>query len=144
MLELNNIDLRNDPHAALYVKNEVVQVCFAKSDGELISQEGPNRYSAGDAMITGSTGNRWTVSRERFDAKYEPVAPVKANEDGAYRNKPMPVLAKQLHEPFSINRSAGGDRLRGRAGDWLMQYGPNDFGIVEKNRFEQVYQRVDQ
>lgn len=139
MLELKNIDLRTDPDAALYVKNEVVQVCFAKSGGGLASQEGLNRYSAGDALITGSTGNRWVVSRDRFDAKYEPVAPLKAGEDGAYRNKPVPVLAKQIHEPFSVNRSAGGDRLQGRAGDWLMQYGPGDFGIVEKKRFEAVY-----
>jgi len=144
MLDLKNIDLHNDPHAARYVKNEVVQVCFAKSDGELVSQEGLNRYSAGDAMITGSTGNRWIVSRDRFDARYEPVAMVKAGEDGAYRNKRIPVLAMQIHEPFSINRSAGGDRLRGGAGDWLMQYGQQDFGIVEKNRFELVYQRVRQ
>ncbi len=143
MLELKNIDLRNDPDAALYVKNEVVQVCFAKGDGGLTSQEGLNRYSAGDALITGSTGNRWVVSRDRFDAKYEPVSPLKAGEDGAYRNKPIPVLAKQIHEPFSVNRSAGGDRLQGRAGDWLMQYGPGDFGIVEKKRFEAVYQKVE-
>ena len=143
MLELKQIDLHNDPHAALYVKNEVVQVRFAKSAGELISREGVNRYSAGDAMVTGSTGNRWIVSRGRFDAKYEPVAPVKAGEDGAYRNKPIPVLAKQIHQRFSIDRSAGGDRLRGGAGDWLMQYGPEDFGIVDKSRFEQVYQQVN-
>jgi hypothetical protein len=142
MLEINNIDLRNDPDAALYVKNEVVRVSYAKSAGELTSQEGVNRYSAGDAMITGSTGNRWIVSRDRFDARYEPVVPLKAGLDGAYRNRPIPVLAKQVHEPFSISRSAGGDRLRGGAGDWLMQYGPQDFGIVEKKRFEQVYQRA--
>lgn len=143
MLELENIDLRTDSDAALYVKNEVVHVCFAKSNGELISQEGINRYNTGDAMITGSTGNRWVVSRDRFDAKYEPVAPVKHGADGAYRNKPIPVLAKQIPEPFSIKRSAGGDLLQGNAGDWLMQYGPQDFGIVEKKRFEQVYQRVN-
>ena len=142
MPELNNMDLRNDPDAALYVKNEVVQVCFAKSDGELISQEGFNRYTTGDAMVTGTTGNRWIVSRDRFDARYDPVAPVMTGENGAYRSKPLPVLAKQLHEPFSIDRSAGGDRLQGGAGDWLMQYGPQDFGIVEKNRFEQVYHEV--
>lgn len=139
---LKNIDLRQDPDAALYVKNEVVQVSIAKSDGELTSQEGPNRYQAGDALITGSTGNRWTVSRDRFDAKYEPAAPMKHGDDGAYRNKPIPVLAKQFHELFTIERSSGGDRLRGNAGDWLMQYGPGDFGIVEKSRFEQVYRQV--
>ncbi len=142
MLEFKNIDLRNDPDAALYVKDEVVQVCFAKSDGGLTSQEGLNRYSAGDALITGSTGNRWVVSRDRFDAKYEPVVPLKAGEDGAYRNRPVPVLAKQINEPFSVSRSAGGDRLQGGAGDWLMQYVSDDFGIVEKKRFEAVYRAV--
>jgi hypothetical protein len=144
MMELNNIDLRIDPHAALYGKNEVVQVRFAKSDGELISQEGVNRYNAGDAMIVGSTGNRWIVSRDRFDARYDPASPIKAGDDGAYCNKPIPVLAKQIHEPFSISRSSGGDRLRGGAGDWLIQYGPRDFGIVQKKRFEQVYQPLKQ
>jgi hypothetical protein len=45
------------------VKNEQVQVVFAGSAGELISRAVPNRYHAGDALITGSTGYRW-VERE--------------------------------------------------------------------------------
>jgi len=69
MHELKNIDLRLDPRAREYIKSEVVQVVFAQDDGELVSREGPNRYTVGDALITGSTGDRWCVSRDRFDGK---------------------------------------------------------------------------
>lgn len=142
MLEFKDIDLTQDAAAALYVKDEVVDVVFAKSDGELISREGPNRFETGDALIAGSTGDRWSVSRNRFDAKYLPVTPAQAGEDGHYRAKPLPVLAKQLDEEFSIARCLGGDVLHGLAHDWLLQYAPGDFGIVEDARFQRVYRRI--
>lgn len=136
---MKNIDLRLDPDARWYVKDEIVQVAFAREDGELISLEGPNRYLAGDALITGSTGSRWSVSRARFDSRYEAVAPARHGEDGRYRNRPVPALAKQMESPFCIARSEGGDMLTGVSGDWLMQYAPEDFGITEHSRFVQVY-----
>ncbi|CAM2139279.1 PGDYG protein [Pararobbsia alpina] len=139
MLALKNIDLRNDPAAHEYVKDEVVDVAFARADGEVMSREGPNHFRTGDAVITGSTGDRWSVTRDRFDPKYDPVEQVKAGEDGPYRAKRIPVLAKQIHEPFTIERVAGGDLLTGVAGDWVMQYAPGDYGLVERARFERVY-----
>jgi len=142
MLELKNIDLKQDPSASHYLKTEVVQVIFAPEPGELISLEGPNKYQIGDAIITGCTGDRWSVDRHRFDAKYQAVAPTQDGADGAYIAKPVPVLAKQINEPFTAARSAGRDVLRGEAGDWLMQYGPGDFGVCGRSRFAKVYQRV--
>lgn len=139
MLELENIDLTRDNSAALFVKCEVVEVVFAKTAGELVSREGPNRFQAGDALITGSTGDRWSVSRSRFEVKYVPVAGGRDGEDGRYQARPLPVLAKQMTEAFSVARSCGGDVLQGQARDWLLQYAPGDFGIVENCRFEQVY-----
>jgi hypothetical protein len=139
MLELTDIDLANDPLAARYVKTEIVSVTFAQYDGEVASLEGPNRYQIGDALITGSTGTRWSVSRNRFDAKYVAIAPTAANQEGDYKARPIPVLARQMSEPFTAARSSGGDMLRGNAGDWLLQYGPGDFGIAHHDRFTQVY-----
>ena len=136
-LVLADIDLSTDPLAARYVKTEVVTVEFAGTAGELISLEGPNRYDTGDALITGSTGTRWSVARERFDAKYEALP----GEDGRYQAKPIPVLARQMHEAFSAARSSGGDLLQGDAGDWLLQYGPGDFGVAKNERFTQVYRK---
>ena len=139
MLKLSNIDLTTDATAATFVKNEVVEVAFATADGELISREGANRFHAGDALITGSTGDRWSVSRNRFDEKYHPNPTLCAGDNGQYRSKPVPVLARQMLEPFTVDRSSGGDMLRGLAHDWLLQYAPGDYGIVENARFKQVY-----
>ena len=142
MLELKNIDLEADPLAARYVKNEMVTGAFAREAGELVSLEGPNRYQAGDAVITGSTGTRWSVSRDRFAAKYEAVATTEMGEDGSYVARPVPVLARQITEAFTAERSAGGDRLHGTAGDWLLQYAPGDFGVAGQERFAQIYRRL--
>jgi hypothetical protein len=139
ILHLENPDLSADPQARPAVKDETVQVEFAATAGELTSAVGSNRYQRGDALITGSTGDRWCVSRERFDAKYDPEGALTAGSAGAYRNRPAVVLAKRMTCEFSVSRSAGGDVLRGAPGDWLVQYAPGDYGIVERSRFERVY-----
>src|SRR6478735_6970199 len=113
MLKLSQPDLASDPAARRVVKDEAVSVEFAAAAGELMSLEGPNRYAPGDAIVTGASGERWVVSRERFDAKYLP-------EGG-------------------IARSAHGDTLTGDAGDWVMQYAPGDYGVVKAARFAKVY-----
>ena len=145
MIELKNLDLRSDAAAQRVVKDETVTVEFAPGDGELMSLEGPNRYAPRDALVTGSTGDRWVVSRDRFDAKYVPAEPALAHgEPGPYRNRPAVVLARRMDEPFSLARSAaGGDVLHGTAGDWVMQYAPGDYGVVQAARFAKVYRAVD-
>lgn len=139
---LEGIDLRLDAEARVYVKDEVVDVVFATQAAELMSGEGLNRYVVGDALVTSVTGERWSVSRERFNAKYLPVAPTHAGQNGQYQATRVEVLAKQMHTPFAIQRRAGGDLLHGETGDWLMQYAPGDFGITKRARFERVYRLV--
>ena len=140
MPTLQHVDLRTDPAARPFVKDETVHVDFATQAGELMSLEGPNRYAPGDALITRSTGDRWVVSRERFDAKYVPAdASLAQGQAGAYRNRPSVVLAKQMREAFSMARSEAGDVLHGQAGDWVLQYAPGDYGVVQARRFAKVY-----
>lgn len=134
-----NIDLTTDPAASIYIKDEIVNVSFAAIDGEIITRVGPNRYQAGDALIIGSTGDRWSVSRDRFEEKYLAVAPTLAGQDGRYRARPVAVWAKQMPEAFSVAREKGGDLLHGEANDWLLQYAPGDFGVAENARFARVY-----
>jgi hypothetical protein len=85
------------------------------------------------------------VSRARFDAKYLPAdAALAHGEAGAYRNRPAVVLARRMDEAFSLARSAqGGDVLKGTAGDWIMQYAPGDYGVVQAARFAAVYRLAD-
>ena len=137
--QLVGIDLRNDPSASWVVKDEWVMVEFAVADGVVESAVGANRHAAGDALLTGSTGDRWCVSRDRFDAKYRPAGAIQAGEAGRYVNVPQRIRAKQMAVAFNIARSAGGDTLRGSPGDWLVQYGPGDYGVVARARFEAVY-----
>jgi hypothetical protein len=132
-------DLAADPAAVWIIKDEVVSVEFALRAGALQSAVGLNRYAASDALLTGSTGDRWCVSRDRFDAKYRAEALTVAGQPGRYRNVPLPVLAKRMPLAFTIARSAGGDILSGEAGDWLLEYAPGDHGIVAQARFDQVY-----
>ncbi len=134
---LEQIDLRADSAAHPYVKDEIVSVTFAHADGQMQSSVGINHYRAGDALVTGSNGDTWSVSRDRFDARYAPTA-----VSGKFRAQRNEVLAKQMHVKFSIARSAGGDVLQGAAGDWLLQYAPGDFGIVDAARFASVYTAV--
>ena len=108
-----------------------------------MSAVGPNHFAVGDALITGSTGDRWCVSRDRFDARYRPEPPTQPGLPGRYQNLPVVVLAKRIEVDFSVARSAGGDRLQGNAGDWLLQYAPGDHGVVERTRFERVYRLLD-
>ncbi len=138
-IALGNPDLAADPQASRFIKQESVAVTFAPVAGVLQSREGVNHYVAGDALITGSTGDRWSVTRARFDAKYEAVAPCGHGRDGEYAAKPVPVWARQMAQPFTIARCAGGDLLQGAANDWVLQYAPGDYGVVENSRFRQVY-----
>jgi len=140
--EIRNPDLRADGAARRAVKDEMVAVEFADMAGEVLSGVGVNRYAAGDAIVTGSTGDRWSVSRDRFEAKYDPEPPTGRGESGNYRNRPTTVLAKRIDRPFSVARTAGGDSLYGDAGDWLVEYAPGDHGIVESKRFERVYRLI--
>jgi hypothetical protein len=141
MHTLNHVDLVNDSNSAEYIKHETVSVIFAQQDGDIMSAVGLNHYKAGDALITGVTGDCWSVSRDRFNAKYQAVSPTVNGNNGMYVASRVSVLAKQMTTAFSIARSEGGDTLYGEADDWLLQYAPGDFGIVANTRFQRVYQR---
>ena len=139
LLKLDTPDLRDDEGARWVCKDEVVSVQFATEAGSLESAVGSNCYVMGDALLTGSTGDRWCVSRDRFDAKYRPEGATQHGTAGRYRNRPVAVLAKQMTVAFSVERSAGGDTLQGESGDWLVQYAVGDHGVVAAGRFASVY-----
>jgi hypothetical protein len=134
--------LSEDPHAMRVVKDEEVAVEFAADPGLIMSAVGPNHYARGDALITGSTGDRWAVTRDRFDAKYQPSGGQSAGTAGLYRNYPVIIWAKKIDVPFTIERCRGGDCLTGAAGDWAVEYALNDCGLVAADRFAAVYRPV--
>lgn len=128
-------DLSGQPAARRASKLPLpVQARFAEADGVCQTLEGPVQYAAGDAILTGVRGEQWPVARARFDQTYEADAVA-----GHYRKRPITVWALPLRAPTEVPLGGGRGTLHGQPGDWLVQYGPGDFGIVAADIFEQTY-----
>jgi len=144
MIRGNEMPLDKDGRAVHVQKKAVlVEVCFAESDGVCRTKEGDVSFKAGDAILTGVEGEQWPIKRAKFDATYEAVPPTRHGENGQYRKRPIEVLALQMNEPFYVNVSWSEDRLEGKPGDWLLQYGEDDYGIVSQSIFEKTYDIID-
>jgi hypothetical protein len=137
-------DLREDAHARRARKRPLaLRVTFADADGTLKTREGPVTYRRGDALLTGTAGEQWPVPRERFDATYDPVAPLRAGKPGTYRKRPGVVWAKRMRAAFAVELSDERGTLRGDGGDWLVQYAPGDLSVVDDDVFERSYELLD-
>jgi PGDYG protein len=121
----------------------VVQVEFAVADGTLSTQEGPVKYSTGDALLMGIEGERWPVARHAFDETYAPVAPTRRGKPGRYRKRPLVVWAKLMTDAFDVTLDRGRGILHGQAGDWLVQYAPADLSVVSAGAFARTYELLD-
>ncbi|CAD6544264.1 hypothetical protein LMG27952_04153 [Paraburkholderia hiiakae] len=137
------LDLSSDSNARRYSKKpDALSVEFASAGGVLATLEGDVTYVAGDALLTGPAGDRWPVGRQHFNAAYIAIAPTVQGQSGRYRRKSNVVWARQMTAAFEVSLDARGI-LRGKAGDWLVQYAPADQSIVEESIFAQTYVPVD-
>jgi hypothetical protein len=91
--------------------------------------------------MSGTIGEHWPISRAYFMATYEVVPPTPAGSDGQYRKRKIMVWVMQLGVETSVELSNGAI-LSGVPGDWLVQYEPGSFGMVEKEVFRCTYQLV--
>jgi len=133
-------DLAADPRALRVCKKPLaVRAEFAAADGTCETLEGPVRYRAGDAILSGTRGERWPVDRATFRANYQPVPPTRAGEDGDYRKAPSLTFALRLDRPRDVPVGWQKDPLHGRAGDWLLQYSDGEYGIIREEIFRESY-----
>jgi hypothetical protein len=119
-----------------------VQVRFTPEACTVQTPEGVVHAQPGDAILTGTAGERWRVSRARFGEKYRPVPPTQAGESGRYLSLRYRILALQMSEPFEVLLADGQSRLTGRASDWLVDYGDGSLGIVSRAIFDTTYEIV--
>lgn len=117
-----------------------VQVRFADQADEIETMEGLVHAAAGDAIVTGVFGEPWPVARASFAGKYEAVPPLAMGDPGVYRSLPIEVVGVRIHEAFEVVLVDGRSRLRGDAGDWLVDYGDGALGIVNAAVFEATYE----
>jgi hypothetical protein len=132
--------IERDPrHVEARKRPEKVEVCFADAECSVQTPEGRVLAKSGDALITGSAGERWRVSRAHFAAKYQPVPPTEPGQAGCYRALPYRVMALRMSGRFEVVLSDGVSRLAGQAGDWLLDYGDGSLGIVAAATFANRY-----
>jgi PGDYG protein len=133
-------DLSGDPRALRVCKSPVpVPVAFAGRAGVCDTLEGPVRFRAGDAILTGIRGERWPVRRKLFLASYDPVPPTRAGESGSYRKAPAVTYALRLDRPREVQVGWQHDPLHGRRGDWLLQYADGSYGVIQDSIFRESY-----
>ena len=126
---------------APYISKVVsVSVRFASEAGVCDTAEGPVRYAAGDAIVTGRDEEQWPVEAALFAAKYEAAPETEAGGDGAYVKRRSLVEASRLAEPSTVVLSDGRGELEGRAGDWHVRYRDGTEAIVGAPYFEGLYE----
>lgn len=140
MREMTGIDLAAGQGVKARKLPVDVTVEFALAPGELQTLEGPVAYAAGDALLTGSVDDRWPVRREKFLGTYAPAGDGKAGEPGIYRKKPLVVHACRMQEPFTVTVGRDRNPIKGKPGDWLLQYAPGEYGIVAAAIFGRTYE----
>ena len=91
----------------------------------------------------GVNGEKWPIRREIFDRIYEPIVPTKPGLDGRYRGIVREVGAIQLKEDRRLDLPEGRGVLRGRAGDWIVDYGDGDMSVVAKDVFAATYELLE-
>jgi hypothetical protein len=132
-------NLYSDPFAIRVIKRPIpVKVEFAKKDGVCQTLEGPVAYRAEDAVLTGVQAEHWPVRRFVFEASYQPLPGRTMGEDGDYLKRPLVVTARRLDHSVTVLMPSGG-QINGKAGDWLLQYAQDDYGVVANDIFAATY-----
>jgi len=134
----NDLDLSvdTDPSAVVYniqKKNIPLQYRIAVEPETIKTLEGPVQAPAGAYIMTGTKGENWPIPADKFKQTYDII------DDKTAAKKPIPVLGKNMKEDFFVTVSWSPDKLKGKPGDWLVQYGPGDYGVVEAGIFDDTY-----
>ena len=134
----NEIDLSvdTDPTAVVYniqKKNIPLQYRIAVEPETVFTREGKVEAPAGAYIMTGTEGEKWPIPADKFEETYDII------DDSTAAKKPIPVLGKNMKEDFFVTVSWSPDKLEGKPGDWLVQYGPGDYGVVGADIFNDTY-----
>lgn len=121
-------------------REHAVLVRFADQAAAVETLEGVVHAKLGDAIVTGLFGENWPVARDTFAGKYDAVPPLEMGAPGRYLTLPVEVLAVEMNAPFDVVLADGHSRLKGEAGDWLVDYGDGNLGIVNAAIFDATYE----
>jgi hypothetical protein len=127
-------DLSQDPDGFETAKLPIpLEFRYAETDETIETRENPVGAKAGDAIMTGTEGEQWPIPAASFAETYDDLG------DGTAAKKNIPVFAKEMAEPFQVKVSWSDDLLQGEEGDFLVQYGVGDYGVVGREIFGKTY-----
>ncbi|MDR2186590.1 MAG: DHH family phosphoesterase [Azonexus sp.] len=133
------VDVAAQPGAVRACKKPfTVTAHFARQAGIAATREGAVPYAIGDVLVTGVDGETWPVRPEHFAAAYTPQPPLQTGQDGVYLANPRQADALCMPAIFCLSLKNGG-LLWGQRGDWLIQHGDGEYGIVGAALFTATY-----
>ena len=131
-------DLKKWPGVLEAFKKPIpVKYSIAEEAYTVETKEGPVKCKKGDAIMTGVEGEVWPIPFKKFKKTYDIVSDTKATK------KKILVQCSQLTLPVLVKVSWSEDLLKGEIGDYLVQYGKDDYGIVGKSIFKKSYTIVE-
>ena len=107
------------------------------------TREGIVRAMPGDAIVTGTAGQQWPVPRQSFERRYQVQGVGTMGGDGNYLSRALPALALHMTRPFTVLLADGVSRLEGQQGDWLLDYGDGNLGVVADAILRVTYEFTD-
>lgn len=106
---------------------------IAEVPGTIETLEGPVKYPAGYYIMTGPKGEQYPISPEKFAELKDDLG------NGICTPKKIVKLAKLADHSGTVDTSWG-EKLHYNPGqDYIVRHGPNDYGVVKKEIFQQTY-----
>jgi hypothetical protein len=108
--------------------------------GIVQTREGTSTFHAGDFLAVGVEEEEYPIRATTMERTKEQVSDRDDEGWALYRTKTT-VRALQIPKPFAINRTGLPGVLTGKAGDYYVDDGHNQF-IVDQTIFHKTYERV--
>jgi len=104
--------------------------------GTIETLEGPVKYPAGYYIMTGPKGEQYPISPEKFKELKDDLG------NGVCTPKKIIKLAKVADHSGTVDTSWGEKLNYNPEVDVIVRHGPNDYGVVKKEIFQQTYERI--
>ena len=104
----------------------------ATEPGTVDTLEGPMKYDTGHKIITGPKGEKYPVSPESFEDKYD------IDDEHTATPKKIIKVAK-LADHDGVLHTSWGDLSYTKGYDIIVRHGDGDYGAVKKDIFTQTY-----
>jgi hypothetical protein len=109
----------------------------ATDDGVIDTLENPVPYKAGDYIMTGPEGEQYPISPETFNKLKSD------NGDGTASPKKIVKLCKPADHNGEVTLQYNGAKLAyNKDVDIIVRHGPNDYGVVKRDIFNQTYRKL--